>query len=109
MLKLALVFSLVGLFGLSLLAYISSPELVKIADVEGNLGRRVIVAGEIASASYHASVSFLEVCEESNCVKVVFFDLPSHRLSKGDLVEIEGEVKLYEGDVEIIAEEIKLL
>jgi len=108
MLKLSLMLSLIGLLGLSFLAYVSSPPHIDISDVGESLGRTVVVRGKIASVSYHPDVTFLELCN-SNCVKVVFFDLPSYKLEKGNLIEIEGQVKLYEGEPEIIAEVIELL
>lgn len=108
MLKRALIFSLIGLFGLSLLAYISELPTLDISRASESIGQTVVAEGKIASVSYHPDVTFLEICA-STCIKVVFFDLPSYKLEAGDLIEVEGKIKLYEGELEIIAEEISCI
>lgn len=106
-LKLALFVSISGLVLLSILAYFIGPPHIELSKLESYNGKNVVVREKITSASHHPKVTFLTLGKEN--VKVVLFGLPSHKFVAGDVVEVTGDIKYYKGELEIIAEEVRLL
>ncbi len=70
------------------------------------LGDRVITEGTITDITDLEDITFLKIKQNPD-LKVVKFT-PDLDASKGDKVLIEGEVDLYQGDVELMVDEIKV-
>jgi len=105
LLKLALLVSVAGLVILGGVAYFIGPPHIDLNSLESHNGKTVIVQGYIARATIQPTFTFIDL----EGVKVVLFGLPSHKFIKGDLIEVEGEIKRYQGELEIVADEIRCL
>ncbi len=107
MLKLALLVAIAGLVLLASLAYFIAPAHIELSELDSYNGKTVVVRGEVTAASYHSTVTFLELDE--NTAKIVLFDSLDYKFAKGDVIEVQGDIARYKGELEIIAEEIILL
>lgn len=106
LLKLVLIISIIGLLLLSVIAYFSSPPEIKLSELENNLGRKVSVTGYVSKVSLKPNVSFITLSDGKNFVEIVFFDLPSDQIKKGDNLRIVGTIERYKGKIELLAEDI---
>ncbi len=88
---------------------ISSPR-VSIGDIDRTFsGRTVNITGEITSLSESGGNYFLEIEDETGSIKVVIWgdalamgDASGQNLSKGNEMNVIGEVQIYKGELEII-------
>jgi len=107
MLKLALLVSIAGLVLLASLAHFIGPAHIELSELDSYNGKTVVVRGEIVSVAQYPAVTFLNIGDKN--VKIVLFDPPTYKFSKGDLIEVRGDVARYKRELEIIAEEIGCL
>jgi len=107
LLKLALLVSVAGLVILGGIAYFVGPPHIDLNSLESHNGKTVIIQGTIARATSLPAVTFIDLGKER--VKVVLFGIPSHKFIKGDLIEVEGKITRYKGELEIIADEVRCL
>ena len=108
--KLALICSIVGL---CVLFFISDSIVVNEIDVGkinfDNIGREVRVIGKIGRVSDTEKVMFLEVSQEKiEDVTVVLFKDSEIELKEGDYVELIGTLDEYNGEINIIANAVKM-
>jgi DNA/RNA endonuclease YhcR with UshA esterase domain len=106
LLVIALVWSLIGIFLLILAALFSEPEKVLISNLEENLGKTVIVDGEITRATYRENVAFIDLKDETGEITVVLFKEPAYQVTTGDLIAVKGKVQTYQDELELVADEI---
>lgn len=106
LIKICLAWSLIGILVLIGFALFTEPKVVKISELSESLGKTVIIQGDVLKASYTEKTSFLDVQDESGKVSVVIFAKPENKTFKGDIVQVKGAVKLYKGDLEIVADEV---
>lgn len=106
LLKIALICSLIGLAALYFIS--SKIEVKRYApkQLKANIGDDVGLKGTITKITDKGSVVFIEV-EQANTVAVVLFTKDNISLSKGDNIEIIGEVQEYNGKEEIIAQRVR--
>lgn len=109
LLKIAFIWSLVGVFLLAVTAYAAEPKLVKISDLNGLKGRTVLISGQVTDASYKSKASFLTLNDSSGAILVVMFDALKVPIEKGKLVQVQGKAEEYRGETEIIADQIVCL
>ena len=109
MLRVALFLSIVGLVLLGFIAYFIATPHIELSELESFNGRYVVIIGSVESAEIYESVSFLELTDENNKVKVVAFEKISYSFERGDFVEVKGKISRYKGELEIIADEIMCL
>ena len=108
LLKIALICSLAGL---AALYFISAKIEVKSyipKQLNANIGDDVGLKGTITKITDKGDVVFIEVVQE-NTVTVVLFTKDNLTLSKGDNIEILGNVQEYKGREEIIAEKVRVV
>lgn len=106
LLKIALVWSLIGIFLLIIIALFTKPAIVQVSDLEQNLGKTVVVSGVIDRAVYKEKVAFIDLEDKSGMITVVIFDKVENKVFKNNLIQVKGKVQLYKGELEIIADEI---
>ena len=106
LLKIALVWTLVGIFILISVAIFAEPPELKINELEQHLGKNVIVFGVVESASYKEKVSFIDLADETGKISVVIFEQLEKRVFDDDVIAVRGKVAEYKGELEIIAEEL---
>jgi len=107
--KLAFIWTVVGLFLLLLFAEVSAPKEISISKVDSHLGEDVHITGLVTSVAYYDTVNFFDVSDGTSTIKVVSFEKPTVNLTEGDSIGISGRVKIYKGELEIVADEISLL
>lgn len=94
--------------GLLALAFTSAHPVEK-TSVENisasDLGEKVKIAGTVKNSSSFSGTSFLNVSDGTGEISVVSFSLGSG-FSRGEKVSIIGRVTMYEGELEIVADEI---
>lgn len=107
MLKIALCLSLIGMFLLIMIVQFSEPQQTKVILVGDNIGKQVLISGEVTRATQKEDASFLTITDKTASIKVVAFG-PVEKLEKGTFVEVVGRVEIYEDELEIVAEQITI-
>lgn len=107
LLSISILFSVIGI----LLIYYAStrfePEVVKISDIsKGMMGETVRIRGKVIEADHHKKTLFMRLKDPSGEINAVKFDCEEKNLENKE-IELLGEINLYEGDLEIIVENIK--
>ena len=115
LLKLSLLCSLIGLVSMALVAGQITGTNTKIGDIEAGMkGMAVKVCGNLTEVHVsEAKHVFLGLADSSGSISVVVFNStamgmePSpYKLGVGELVCVDGEVGVYRGEVEVIAERL---
>ena len=108
--KLSLIISILGTFLLLVLSEVISPPLVKINEInEDYLESKIRIQGILISIKETPGLYLLNIKESNGIINAVVFKNSELELKKGDLIEIEGAIELYENTLEIIADKITLL
>lgn len=93
--------TIILLFVLYLISLFLPYKEVKISNINQNmLNERVFVSGKIASVYHAKGVTFVNLTQENNSIKVVFFK--NINLKKGENADIKGVVQIYKNELEII-------
>lgn len=100
---------LVSLIGLSIM-YASGeflePEKTDIGDIsESDVGDTLVVEGTVSGFYSTDSASFFTLEDDSGSISVTDFD--SRKFDNGEKINISGQVDLYQGDLQIVASEIR--
>ena len=109
LLKIALIWTVLGIFILFFVSTYFEPEEVIISDLSLHVNKAVYVKGTISEVSYKETVSFIDLEDDSGKIDVVLFELPKQSLKTGDFIKVKGKVTIYKGNLEIIAQEILCL
>jgi RecJ-like exonuclease len=109
LIKLCLTISIIGLLALSIYAETANPPPINLKEIEDYLGKTITTSGEVERVSITPNVSFITLREGSFRTTVVTFDMLSTNIRSKDNINVTGQVKLYKGDLEIIAEKIEKL
>lgn len=107
--KLSLVVIILGLVGLYFISVFVTPKFVELSEIGmENVGEIVKTTGLISKSflSEKSNTLFLDLEENGVGLKVVMFNIDKNLFEKGDEVSVEGEVSIYEGELEIIAKDI---
>lgn len=70
-------------------------------------GKNVIAEGKAVNVTRSGGHLFFDLTEKKNSILVVDFNSNTD-LEEGDTVEATGKVEVYEGELEIIAEELRI-
>jgi DNA/RNA endonuclease YhcR with UshA esterase domain len=113
--KIALAASIAGIAGLFVLSQAMQPEQVKIADIDASdTGDIVLIEGKLTSASEREGNYFFTVNDGSE-IRVVVFESSARRIPdaasarRGDSAKVAGQVAIYRGELEIIAQALNVL
>lgn len=104
--RITLVLSLLGLVSLCFISDYSEPEEIYIINAEKNIDRKVILSGEIENFVSRNTVTFFDLKDNTGKIKVVSFE-DIYRVKKCSYAKVTGDISLYKGDLEIIAEKIE--
>jgi len=107
LLKVALLCSVVGL---AIIFFITGRVEVDEVIVQriDNVGDDIKIVGEIQRISDAGSVMFINI-ERPEVVTVVVFTDRNISLATGQTIEVIGEIEEYEGELEILAERIRII
>lgn len=101
-----------GILGVVILFLISENTEISEKDIDkinkDNLEENVKLKGRITKITQLDKVTFIEL-EQPSTITVIVFKDENLSLYKGDDVEIIGEIEEYEGELEVIAERIRVL
>jgi len=106
LLKLSLAFSLIGLTVLVGLTELIKPSVISIEEVSSKLDSFVYIEGNVVSTTYKQDLAFLTVEDSTGEILVVIFDKLEKNILKGDRIGVSGQISLYRGEMEIIAEKV---
>lgn len=109
LLKIALIWSLIGIFILIAVALFTEPPELIISELGQHMGKNIVVRGVVEDASYKETVSFIELADESGQITIVIFGQLEKRVYEGDQIAVRGRVAEYKGELEVIAEELACL
>jgi len=88
-------------------------SLVTIDELDGHVGERVRIEGEIASARQTSGPTVFEVRDETGTVDCAAFEEAGVRaypeVGEGDVIRIEGEVERRRGDLQVETEALVVL
>ena len=106
--KIAIVTSLVGLFVMIFISENIEVLMVKIGNInEEMLGEKVNINGVVNSKRDLPGIVILNVSDDTGSIKVVAYKKNKKILvKKNDNVDVEGLVRDYEGELEVMAEMI---
>ncbi len=106
--KIALVCSLVGILLLLLIAErqdVSTSSIEKITNQ--SIDKEVKIKGKISTLKETPAVTITQVQDATSGITVIMFRKENVTLQKGDLVEVQGIVKEFEGKLEIEAKIVR--
>ena len=105
-LKIALAWSIIGIFLLILIANYTAPPELNIIELGENMGKTVVVDGIVDKTTYKKEVSFIDLKDSTGKITVVLFDNPAKKVYANDEIKVKGKISEYKGELEIIADEI---
>ena len=107
LLKIAFVCSLAGIVILFLIS-----DNIEISEKTINqldrMGEDVIIKGTVTKITEMDAVSFIELSQNNKIVIVLFKDYPID-LEKGEVVEVIGKTEEYNGELELIGKEVRVI
>ena len=106
LLKIALSWSLIGIFCLLFFAESFEPSSIKIKDAEKNLGKTVMIVGDVTDYTAKDKVTFVNIKDDTGELLVVSFE-KIKKIPINTRIEVTGKIATYKGALEIIADEIK--
>ncbi|MFP4116112.1 MAG: exodeoxyribonuclease VII large subunit [Candidatus Aenigmatarchaeota archaeon] len=116
--RLCILVSVIGIVSLFVFVRISEPKKVEIGSLgEDDVGRRIKVEGTMENPYLHDDGHlFFHVKDGTGEINVVLFnddlesmDLDPTVLKNTRRLEVEGDVELYEGELQVIPVEVKVL
>jgi len=101
------VLAVIGLGIMFVTAESIEPETAQIGSLSSSqTGEIITVEGEIISSQFTDGNLFLTVEDETGSMSVADFN-SNKNFQEGDKVSVEGEITLYEGELELIAQAIE--
>lgn len=106
-LRICILLSIIGLGIIHISQSFIEPDSVDIGQIDKTwIGNSVSIEGNISSVSKFNETVFIEVLDDSGKITVVDFDGGNY--SRDDRVKVTGYVEIYQNELEIIPDEIKL-
>ena len=105
--RISVVLSFIGLATMFAVETVISPESYNIGDIDESMtGEHVELEGNVENFNTAQGHLFLELNDNGDQISVVEFDSETW-IDSDDLVTVQGHVDIYEGDLQVIAEEIR--
>ncbi len=113
--RISFIITIIGIILLFFIVQNIEPEKIMIKDIdESIIGSYVSVSGIVKSVKITENV-FFSLCDSDSCIKAVVFEKiakkkpEAYNLRNMDKVVLSGRINLYNNELEIIAEDIKIL
>ncbi|MEK6807885.1 MAG: exodeoxyribonuclease VII large subunit [Nanoarchaeota archaeon] len=106
LIKISLAWAVAGIFILILTASLLAPLPIKLSELEQNVGKTVLIQGEITKISITTATTFIDLQENETTASVVLFGRPAKPLQEGDIVAAKGKVSEYKDTMELVASEV---
>jgi len=114
--KVSLILAITGIIALLLISQGIEPRSVAIGDITSNLiGYQVSASGYVKDFYWHDGHFFATLSENREQIKIVMFERDAKKfpalsnVSKNSNLLVMGSVNEYEGELEIVAKEIKII
>lgn len=108
LLKIALIFSISGIILLFFISENIQPQEIKIDEIsKDNINKDVKIKGKVIGIEEKEDIFIITLAQE-NTIKLIAFRDGKLVLQKGQKIEAEGEVRAYKGNLEIVANKIKV-
>ena len=107
--------SLVGIIIIYIVSVLTGQIFVEIGTVtESDIGKYVAINGTITSLSTNNGNVFIEINDNTGNITAVIFERTArtvdiYNFKEGDTVFVEGQINIYKGELEIVANSIKLV
>ena len=109
LLKIALIFTLLGILLILFLSESMSIPLTKISDIsKDNLDEKVKIRGTLTRVTETGNITILNIKDTTGEITILLFD-ENPNLEKNQEAEILGTITEYEDQLEIIADQIKTI
>ena len=106
LLRFCLVLSVLGITLTYFASITYSPEEIDIGDIDrADIGEQISITGNATDTYMSDETLFLKLRDSSGSIDVVKFDHKGEKIRR-QKVTIEGTITTYQGELEIIAEEI---
>lgn len=107
LLKLSLVCSIVGIFALFVICDNIDIGESEISALDGMVGESAVITGVVSRVSEFNETTFIEIAQETTVDVVMFERVPG--IQVGSLVQVRGKVDEYQGESEILADEVRVI
>jgi len=105
--RISVALSVIGLVTMFAVETALSPEQYELEDIDESMtGEHVEIEGEVESFNTGQGHLFLDLNDNGTHISVVEFDSETW-IDPDEVVTVQGHVDIYEGDLQIIAEEIR--
>jgi RecJ-like exonuclease len=110
LLKLSFVFSILGILIILFISETSSIELYKISDITNeNLDKNVKIIGTIRNIIDTPEILITNIEDDSGTITIAIFKEENLVLEKHWQIEVIGKVTEYKDQLEIIADQVKVI
>lgn len=107
LLRIAVVVSIIGIGGLFVLARGITVDKAIISRLDDMEDETVVVEGVVMTVHEGEGVSFIMLQKDETVGVTLFGEVPA--METGDLIQVRGEVQEEEGEISIIAEEVRVI
>ncbi len=108
--KLAIISLTLGVILLVVIAdKVSLPSSTISSISKEDLNKEVKISGTVKKSINKDALTLLELSDKTGTIDVVAFKSKEMYIKKGSFIELEGKVSLYEDNLQVIAENIKLV
>ena len=105
LIKISLAWALIGVFALILIASYGQPEQIKISELGDNIGKTVLIRGEISKINAKSSASFIDLSDNTGNATIIAFEKITN-ITAGNTVAVKGKVQMDKDEPELITSEI---
>lgn len=104
---LSVTFAIIGLAALYYSTQLMDPANVNTEEIdESMLGDSVKTSGSVEDVFNYENHQFFDLEDETGAVSVANFDY-NKRVDEGDKITVKGTVDMYEGDIQIIVDDLE--
>lgn len=108
LIKISLIISLLGIFLLFIISDNINLDYTDIDNIKNkDEGRIVKIRGIVKNIKNTGKIMIINVMQENMIPVVIFKENNNTNINKDSFVDIEGEVRIYNGKPEIIADKVK--
>jgi len=107
-LRISVILILIGFIVLYISSIFYEPRIISISEINSNfVGKNIKVYGNITYLNWKDNNLFLIVSERNSDIFVVKFSIKDHTFKKHQNIYVSGQVNIYQGDLEIIADRLE--
>jgi DNA/RNA endonuclease YhcR with UshA esterase domain len=108
LLKLSLIFALIGILTIFYISETTTVNISKILDLsKDNLDQKVRIKGEINSMGESPGLIILNIKDQTGTITTILFkDNSTINLERNQIIDITGTLTEYKNELEIIADQI---